>query len=331
MILADKIILLRKKNGWSQEELAQQLEVSRQAVSKWEGAQATPDLERILRMSQVFGVSTDYLLKDEIEESEAVPVQETISGSSTVTRAVSLEEANNFLAAKEATVSRIAIGSFLCILAPVVLLLLVGTATFSSTPLPANAAVAIGLTLMLLLVLIAVMLFISCRKYTSPFDYLETEVIETGYGVKGMVMEVRQQHSARHRQLLFSGCCAAIISPLPLLLGALLGASSMMVILCLCLTILLAGVSAIIFILRGIPEESYDKLLEEGSYTRARKTSAIPVDAISTAYWLLAVAVVLLYSCTTTDWEMSWIIWPIAGVLFAALSPILSSRADRRR
>ena len=61
MILADKIIYLRKKNGWSQEELAEKLGVTRQSVSKWEGAQSVPDLERILQIGKVFGVSTDYL------------------------------------------------------------------------------------------------------------------------------------------------------------------------------------------------------------------------------------------------------------------------------
>ena len=61
MILADKIIDLRKKNGWSQEELAEQLGVSRQSVSKWESAQSVPDMNRILKLSELFGVSTDYL------------------------------------------------------------------------------------------------------------------------------------------------------------------------------------------------------------------------------------------------------------------------------
>ena len=67
MILADKIIELRKKNGWSQEELAEKLGVSRQAVSKWEGAQSVPDIQRILEMSRLFSVSTDYLLKDDMD------------------------------------------------------------------------------------------------------------------------------------------------------------------------------------------------------------------------------------------------------------------------
>ena len=76
MILADKIIALRKKAGWSQEKLAQQLNVSRQSVSKWEGAQSVPDLEKVLQMSRIFGVTTDFLLKDEVEIPEAAEVSE---------------------------------------------------------------------------------------------------------------------------------------------------------------------------------------------------------------------------------------------------------------
>ncbi len=59
MIFADKVVQLRKKSGWSQEELAEKLNVTRQSVSKWEGAQSIPDLEKILQLAQIFGVSTD--------------------------------------------------------------------------------------------------------------------------------------------------------------------------------------------------------------------------------------------------------------------------------
>lgn len=55
MILADKIILLRKRKGWSQEELAEQLGVTRQSVSKWEGVQSVPDIQKIIQMSEIFG------------------------------------------------------------------------------------------------------------------------------------------------------------------------------------------------------------------------------------------------------------------------------------
>lgn len=93
MIFADKLIALRKKAGWSQEELAQQLNVSRQSVSKWEGAQSVPDLDKIVQLSRIFGVSTDYLLKDELEAQEtAEPEPEQ-----PVRRRVSLEEASRYI------------------------------------------------------------------------------------------------------------------------------------------------------------------------------------------------------------------------------------------
>lgn len=74
MIFADKLITLRKKAGWSQEELAEKLNVTRQSVSKWEGAQSVPDIDKILQLSCLFGVTTDYLLKDEQAEPEYTEV-----------------------------------------------------------------------------------------------------------------------------------------------------------------------------------------------------------------------------------------------------------------
>ena len=63
MTIADRIQSLRKAKGMSQEELADKVGVSRQAVSKWESEQATPDLEKVVIMSDIFEVTTDYLLK----------------------------------------------------------------------------------------------------------------------------------------------------------------------------------------------------------------------------------------------------------------------------
>lgn len=64
MNLSEKIMDLRKRSGWSQEELAARLGVSRQSVSKWEIGESVPDIDRIIRMSELWDVSTDYLLKE---------------------------------------------------------------------------------------------------------------------------------------------------------------------------------------------------------------------------------------------------------------------------
>ena len=84
MILAEKIAEQRKKNGWSQEELAEKLSVSRQSVSKCESDQSVPDLNRVLKLAEIFGVATDYLLKDEIETTQNITYFETTENAKKV-------------------------------------------------------------------------------------------------------------------------------------------------------------------------------------------------------------------------------------------------------
>ena len=119
MILADKIIRLRKKNGWSQEELADKMNVSRQAVSKWESAQSIPDLEKILQLGTLFGVTTDYLLKDDIEDEEF-----TNESSDAAVKKINIEEANIYIEQRKKASWRIALATFLCILSPITLIVL---------------------------------------------------------------------------------------------------------------------------------------------------------------------------------------------------------------
>lgn len=73
MTLGEKIVLLRKARGISQEQLAERLGVSRQAVSKWELNEAIPDVPRVVALSELFGVTTDYLLKSGSEEDGEAP------------------------------------------------------------------------------------------------------------------------------------------------------------------------------------------------------------------------------------------------------------------
>ena len=76
MKLADKLIELRKEKGWSQEEFAEKLDVSRQAVSRWENETALPDAQNILRISKLFNVTTDYLLNEDNEGRADAPAVE---------------------------------------------------------------------------------------------------------------------------------------------------------------------------------------------------------------------------------------------------------------
>ncbi len=73
MKLQDKIIKLRKAHGWSQEDFAEKLNVSRQAISRWENGTALPDAQNVLQISKLFGVTTDYLLNDDYESDSDIP------------------------------------------------------------------------------------------------------------------------------------------------------------------------------------------------------------------------------------------------------------------
>lgn len=74
MTLGEKIMRLRQSKGLSQEEFGEKMGVSRQAVSKWETGQTMPDVDKIILMSDFFGVTTDYLLKDEMNQTNTVNV-----------------------------------------------------------------------------------------------------------------------------------------------------------------------------------------------------------------------------------------------------------------
>ena len=73
MTLGEKIQKLRKEKGLSQEALAEKVTVTRQTISKWELGQSTPDLDFIAQLSDIFNVSSDYLIKDELTEPNELP------------------------------------------------------------------------------------------------------------------------------------------------------------------------------------------------------------------------------------------------------------------
>ena len=73
MKLSDKIVGLRKSNGMSQEDLAEELDISRQAISRWESGAAMPDANNILQLSKLFDVTTDYLLNDDYQSDNDLP------------------------------------------------------------------------------------------------------------------------------------------------------------------------------------------------------------------------------------------------------------------
>lgn len=318
MIFAEKLIRLRKKNGWSQEELAEKLNVSRQAVSKWEGAQTVPELEKLLQLSVLFGVTTDYLLKDELEAEEC-----TGSGEDSSVKHISLADARAYLKWRKTASVLIAAGVFLCIVSFMPLLLLGAMAQAGFAGVTEEFAAAAGLCLLAVLVAAGVALFVWCGFKNAPYEFIDSEPFEPEYGVHGMVSEKKNAFRGAYAACNIAATCICILSIIPLFLSILLKGNLLPTVLLLCLTILLAGVGVVLFILCGVRWASMAKLLQEADYAYCEKEKNGAKEAVARAYWSLAVAIYLGWSFLSGHWAITWVVWPLAGVLYAALDGVL--------
>lgn len=335
MILADKIITLRKKAGWSQEELAVQLGVTRQSVSKWEGAQSVPDLDKVVQMSRLFGVSTDYLLKDELEEEEFIGSE----ADETPLRRVTMEQAARYLALRKACAPKIALAVAMCIVSPVVIIFLSAMADAGLGGISEDLAAGLGVSVILVLVAIAVGMFLSCGAKTKEFDFLEKEPFETEYGVSGMVRERRKAYEPTASRCTILGVVLCILAVVPLMLGVGLASSDVAALLVrvapadvyaaaavdALLLLVACGVGVLVW--SGTYTGAMDQLLEEGDYTRKKKARSGVMSTVSLIYWLSVTAIFLFYTFGPKgngQPQYSWFIWAVGGVLYAAVMGIVS-------
>lgn len=326
MILADKIINLRKKNGWSQEELAEKLGVTRQSVSKYEGAQSIPDLDKILKLSEIFGVTTDYLIKDELEEEEYVPsqMQENESESDRIVHKVTMEMANEYLQMIDWSAGKTAFATMLCILSPIVLLMLGAMSEMPDYHISENAAAGIGICVLIVLIAIAVTIFILCGMKTKKYEFMEKEDIETAYGVSGMVKEKRDAYHSPYVTQLVIGITCCICSVIPLFGTLAVSESDFYMVSAVCMLLTLVAIGTYFIVRSAAKMNAMNQLLEEEDYTRQKKHENKKMSGPVTVYWLIATAIYLAWSFTTNDWDRTWIIWPIVGVLFPAFYAIVS-------
>ena len=326
MILADKIIELRKKNGLSQEELAEKMSVSRQSVSKWESALSTPDINRILQMADIFGVSTDYLLKDEIETEEGM--LRTEDEPEPPARKVSLEEANEYLACAAKASGIIARGVFLIIAGVAVLIGLTALGAKTGVERNEDVGAILGVVFLLVFIAAAVVHFIIAGQKTRRFEFLEKENIDTAYGVSGMVNARKAAYQSTHTWQLAVGIGLCVVSPVPVVAASLLdNEKEWLIIMMTALLMLLVAAGVYLIVRTSTVWGSFQKLLEEGDYTRENKQFAS--GRISTIYWPAVTAGYLLISFLSGRWDRTWVIWPIAGIVYGLLAAIFKPKKSR--
>jgi transcriptional regulator with XRE-family HTH domain len=337
MILADKIIKLRKKNGWSQEQLAEKMDVSRQAVSKWEGAQATPDLEKILQLSALFGVTTDYLLKGEIEEEELTKD----TSSNLIVKRISIEEANAYIEQRKKAAWRIAIATFLCILSPITLIVLSILSEAPNAIIMETTANIIGLIVLFAFILCAVPIYVYCAFKNQPYEFLDKNIpFELECGVKGLVTEKKNAFRRTYIAYNIIATCVCIFSVLPLIVLSF-SENDILIAVALALLMIIAGIGAGMFIIAGTQNASMDKLLKEGDFTEKEKRRSSLKEVVGFCYWGVLTAIFFIWGFLGNDgsgikgnswisWRYNWIVFAVGGILFPIVMCICNFIADKQ-
>ena len=324
-MLSEKIINLRKSRGWSQEELAERLNVSRQSVSKWESGISNPDLDKIVAMSTLFGVTTDYLLKDATtEQSEPIrdfvhedekEFEEPIKEEPLPTREVTAAEAEEYLAAVKKAGPRIALGVLLCILSPVAIILLSGLSDMGML-ISESLATAIGIATLFAFLGVAIAIFIPTGMSLSKYEYLGKHLLVLPETLEKSLSEEYETNNKKELIYITCGILSCIFGVLVLILTACLFPLMKVVhIIAVSALFLFAAVGVYIIVRTCYLRGAYQKLLQIEDYDAKRKITAHFEIEMNAIYWPIVLAIYLGISFLTHRWDITWIVWPVAAIL----------------
>ena len=365
MNLSEKIFNERRKLGLSQEQFAEKMQISRQAVSKWESGQSTPDLDKIVLMSQIFGVSTDYLLKETVDTVENT--ESTIAGDSIYVSSFSRKsgmadaefnersesnsentrennfrkeltknEVDSYMEVREKSGKRIAIGVCLCLLSFAFSCIAIMITKRLGAPEDIQDTAA-G-TVMFLLLGTAVMLFIMSGLRLHIYEYLEKEDFLLPDDIKLLITDKKKGYQEIFNIHITIGVILVILAVvLCMLAETFLGYTTMKDYTDEVQGIIMFGVLAVsvfLFVQAGIRMGTYNILLQEQDYTKdkklAKREGADRMGQIAGIYWCLMCAIYLGFSFYTNDWGRSWILWPVAGCAFGAIAVAVSLKHPRK-
>ncbi len=314
MILADKIIKLRKQFGWSQEELAEKMNISRQSVSKWESTNSIPDINRIIMLADIFDVSTDFLLKDDVEEFESLS-----GGTEPGIIQISLEQALKYVENKVEVSSLVTKGVVLCVCSVIPLFFFLAMAETNRLKVTSDVAAWIGVVTILVMISIGISFFIRTNQYESDIAPIENEAFELAYGVHSVFKEKLQKFRTTYNLRLSLGIFMFIFSFVPLMSVSMFFSGADIILMMLIVLILMIATGIYIVAPVSAKYDAYSNILKDSSKETEKSKRTKRAEKLAAFYWPLLVAIYLGWSLWTMDWGVTWIIWPVGAVFFAAL------------
>ncbi len=315
MLISDKILYLRKKLGLTQEELAEQLNVSRQSISKWESAHSVPDISKIMAMAKLFSVSTDYLLIDEIENIDGCKSYDFDTLS-----IVTIEISDMFMEAKKKQLKLISYGVQMIIFSPV---MLVGLQSLVPEDGNNNIINAIGIVCLFVFVVLGIGLIVYSETIINKYKYIEEGKFELSNNVEGIIKESKNTYESIRTKNLIINVSMIILSVLPLVVSAIIVDNYTLHVIMTALLLCIVSFAVAGLVKSEGRWDTYKKLLSEDEYEKSNRERESRSEKISEVYWSIVIAIYLLWSFLTHDWHITWIVWPVAALLSTVIDLIV--------
>ena len=297
MTLQEKIIKLRKKNGWSQEELADKLYVTRQAVSKWESGQSLPDVEKIVHMSKLFRVTTDYLLNDEIGTEDII--EESVADDKKILEKADVDA--YFEAEKVKSKYRAAAAGLMAI-SPLVYVILKMCSV-------ENSALIGGIVAAVFLSLVVALFCVSDNK-VSEFKHIITGSFTLGYGVRTYVMQLRSEFRKKRQRVTFPVIALLMLDVLMLVLLMLIykDPNPMVTNIAVTVSLVILSICAPISILFSDMLHPANRLLKSGSYAPENLAINKKISLSKSIIFSCALIGGCTYGFITEDWTKCFLV-----------------------
>ncbi|WP_246840461.1 hypothetical protein [Lactobacillus xujianguonis] len=253
----------------------------------------------------------------------------------TQTPALTQGTITKFLTARKKAATKIAIGVMLCILAAAPMLVLISFTNLGLFQLPLEMMSVLGVIILLIMVAIAVAFFIAANREIKVYEEWEYENCELSEELTEQVKQEKAAFAKTYTKMTITATILCILSVIPILCGVFfteaLSAKQVDQLMTglVAGTIILVAIGVFFFIKSNIIMDSYNILLQEEDYTLNKKSGRRSLNRYAAIYWLFFAMLYLGYSFLTGNWDHSWIIWPIAAILYAIIEKILSLKHSK--
>lgn len=237
---------------------------------------------------------------------------------------VTLEEAKQYCKENAKASLRYGIASMLCVISPIMLIIMGGLQEVFG--LSDGIVAAVGLVPMILIIACAVAIFIITGISMGKYEKYEKEILFLDYSTKQFVEAQRESEKMRFALQIAIGVFLCIVAALPLIIvGSMELATDLPAVLTVAVMLAIISIAVFLFVSAGTKSDAYHVLLQEEEYDTERKRKGSPVHIFDSIYWPVVTLIYLVWSFITMEWHITWIVWPIAGILNGAVEAIITA------